>query len=94
MCLDNETVLTGNDAAFVIDGLWHVLQTKSRQEKRLASSLAAMEIPHFFAPAAEHSHLWPAKTDRRAASLFPDTCLSGGHWRMLIGPTAPGAWPK
>jgi transcription antitermination factor NusG len=35
------------DTAFSADGQWHVLQTKSRQEKMLATSLEAMAIAHF-----------------------------------------------
>ncbi|HEY1683606.1 MAG TPA: transcription termination/antitermination NusG family protein [Tepidisphaeraceae bacterium] len=35
------------DAAFAVEGDWHVLQTKTRQEKILASTLQAMEITYF-----------------------------------------------
>lgn len=47
LALVEEPVLPGLEFPSPAVGLWHVLRTRSRQEKVLAGDLAALGIPHF-----------------------------------------------
>lgn len=50
--------------------LWYVLHTRSRQEKALAQTLAAMRCEHFL-PLVRQQRLWGRRKEIIEAPLFP-----------------------